>query len=71
VPTPVAVPESWLLFEQTPTAARFVHMHADTESIAAEVAAAFPQATATQIEPMSLRAIFLALAKSGRAPAAL
>ena len=71
VATPIAVPESWLLFEQTPTAARFVHMHADTESIAAEVAAAFPKATATQIEPMTLRAIFLALAKSGRAPAAL
>ncbi len=26
-------PESWLLLEQTPTAARFVHIHADTENL--------------------------------------
>jgi ABC-2 type transport system ATP-binding protein len=74
---PIPQPESWLLLEQTPTAARFVHIHADRESIAAEANAFFPPATGghqvthLQVEPMSLRAIFLALAKSGRAPAAL
>jgi ABC-2 type transport system ATP-binding protein len=64
-------PESWLLLEATLTAARFVHIHYDTEPVPAQIAAVFP----TQVEPhvhvapMSLRAIFLALAKSGRTPA--
>ncbi len=68
-----AVPprESWLLLEQTSIAARFVHIHADTEPIAAQVEQVFPGSASLQIEPMSLRGIFLALAKSGRAPAAL
>jgi ABC-2 type transport system ATP-binding protein len=69
-------PESWLLLEKTPTAARFVHTHADTEPVAAQIAAVFPTAAQPHIEPhiqiapMTLRSIFLALAKSGRTPAA-
>jgi ABC-2 type transport system ATP-binding protein len=66
-------PDSWLLLETTLTAARFVHIHADTEDIAAQVAQVFTMGSATphlQAQPMPLRAIFLALAKSGRAPAA-
>jgi len=66
-------PASWLLLETTLTAARFVHMHADTEPVAAQVAQVFSTGAATpnlQSEPMTLRGIFLALAKSGRAPAA-
>jgi ABC-2 type transport system ATP-binding protein len=70
-PPTTATPDSWLLLEQTAIAARFVHIHANTESIAAQVAAVFPNAANLHIEPMTLRAIFLALAKSGRAPAAL
>jgi ABC-2 type transport system ATP-binding protein len=70
-PVPTTVPDSWLLFEQTPIAARFVHMHADTESVAGQVAATLPNVANVHVEPMTLRAIFLALAKSGRAPAAL
>jgi ABC-2 type transport system ATP-binding protein len=64
------VPDSWLLLETTLTAARFVHIHADTENIAAQVAQVFsgPTPVITAI-PMTLRAIFLALAKSGRTPA--
>ncbi|ADW67855.1 ABC transporter ATP-binding protein [Granulicella tundricola] len=71
LPTATGVPDSWLLLEQTLTAARFVHTHADTESIPAQVAAVFPTPYAPdiQVAPMTLRAIFLALAKSGRAPA--
>ncbi len=69
--TAAAIPESWLLLEQTPTAARFIHIHADTEPVADQIAKVF---TATDtpsivIAPMTLRAIFLALAKSGRTPA--
>lgn len=65
-------PESWLLLEQTPTAARFIHIHADTEPVSDQLAQVFT-ATDTprvQLAPMTLRAIFLALAKSGRTPAA-
>lgn len=64
-------PESWLLLEKTPTAARFVHIHADTEPVEAQIASVFPTTVVPtiQIVPMTLRGIFLALAKSGRTPA--
>jgi ABC-2 type transport system ATP-binding protein len=64
-------PESWLLLESTPTAARFVHIHANTEPLHEQVAAVFPSKTPhlIQADPLTLRDIFLALAKSGRAPA--
>jgi ABC-2 type transport system ATP-binding protein len=66
---PPIPPPSWLLIENLGNAVRFTHTHADTEDIQAQVAAAFPAATAVQILPMNLRSIFLALAKSGRVPA--
>lgn len=64
-------PDSWLLLEHTLTAARFVHTHADTANVAAEVAEVFPSPVplTMQVAPMTLRGIFLALAKSGRTPA--
>jgi ABC-2 type transport system ATP-binding protein len=63
-------PESWLLLENTLTAARFVHIHADTENIPAQIAEVFPTPMPLHIHsvPMTLRSIFLALAKSGRTP---
>ena len=63
-------PESWLLLEKTQLAARFVHIHADTESVPAQVAGVFPTSRPPniQVAPMTLRSIFLALAKSGRTP---
>ncbi len=69
--TSAKVPESWLLLEQASSAARFVHIHADTEPVIDQIAQVF---TATDtpnilVAPMTLRAIFLTLAKSGRAPA--
>ena len=69
--TAAEVPESWLVLEQTASAARFVHIHADTEPVSEQLAQVF-SSTATptvQMTAMPLRAIFLALAKSGRAPA--
>jgi ABC-2 type transport system ATP-binding protein len=66
---PATPPPSWLNIENLGTAVRFTHTQADTENVQAEVAAAFPNATAVQILPMNLRSIFLALAKSGRVPA--
>lgn len=70
--TSAAVPESWLLLEQTGTAARFVHTHADSEPVNDQLAAVFTatDTPSVRIVPMTLREIFLALAKSGRAPAA-
>ena len=64
-------PESWLLLETTLAAARFVHIHADTQPVADQVATVFPGPAPhiLQSEPMTLREIFLALAKSGRTPA--
>jgi ABC-2 type transport system ATP-binding protein len=64
-PTP---PASWLLIEHLGNDVRFTHTQANNIDIQAEVAAAFPTATAVQILPMNLRSIFLALAKSGRVP---
>jgi ABC-2 type transport system ATP-binding protein len=66
---PANHPASWLLIENLGSAVRFTHTQADTENIQAQVAAAFPAATAVQVLPMNLRSIFLALAKSGRVPA--
>ncbi len=64
-------PDSWLLLETTLTAARFVHIHADTEDLTGQIAQVFTATATPTITaiPMTLRAIFLALAKSGRTPA--
>ncbi len=73
--TAAPTPASWLLLEQTPTAARFVHTRADTEQISDQLAHAFTSSETPNvlIEPLSLRGIFLALNKSSRteAPAPL
>lgn len=68
---PASVPASWLLLEQTPTAARFVHTEASSEDVRQQIHATFPAAANSHItsEPMTLRGIFLALAKSGKTPA--
>jgi ABC-2 type transport system ATP-binding protein len=59
-------PPTWLLPKLSAHAFRFVHTQADTEPIADQVRAILPSATDIALEPMSLRAIFLAIAKSGR-----
>jgi ABC-2 type transport system ATP-binding protein len=61
------LPASWLLPQISAHTFRFVHTQADTESIDEQVRAVIPAATAIDIEPMNLRSIFLAIAKSGRA----
>jgi ABC-2 type transport system ATP-binding protein len=66
---PPSPPASWLNIENLGSAVRFTHTQADTEDVQAQVAQAFPAATAIQVLPMNLRSIFLALAKSGRVPA--
>jgi ABC-2 type transport system ATP-binding protein len=61
-------PAAWLLIEHVGNDVRFTHSQANSVDIQAEVAKAFPNATAVQVLPMNLRSIFLALAKSGRVP---
>jgi ABC-2 type transport system ATP-binding protein len=68
IPTPASTPPSWLLLERVGDSIRFIHTHAGTADIPAEVAATLPGASSVQTAPMNLRSIFLALAKSGRVP---
>ncbi len=65
-----ALPVSWLLPESTPSVLRFIHARADTEPVHEQVASAVPNASAIDLQPMTLRQIFLALAKSTRHAAA-
>jgi hypothetical protein len=66
-PAPATIPASWLQLQQTAHTLRFVHTQADTEPIEQQVRALYPNATAIALNPMSLRDIFLALAK-GKKP---
>ncbi len=63
-------PPAWLLPESTPSVLRFIHTHADTEPVREQVASILPNASAVDLQPMTLREIFLALAKSTRHAAA-
>lgn len=57
-------PASWLLPEQSASTLRFVHSQAASEPVDQQIAALLPHATAITADPMSLRSIFLALARS-------
>jgi ABC-2 type transport system ATP-binding protein len=61
------VPAPWLLYEATDSVVRFVHSDCRGEQTAAELRQIFPGAKDIAMEPMPLRAIFLAVARSGRA----
>ena len=61
-----AYPASWILPELGPSVLRFVHPHADEMTVRSEVSRVFPNAQAVDAEAMSLRSIFVALAKSTR-----
>jgi ABC-2 type transport system ATP-binding protein len=63
---PANLPASWLLPESTASVFRFIHTHADTELLEEQVRVVYPNATDIQAEPMTLRTIFLTLAKSSR-----
>ena len=63
LPTP---PASWLLLESVDSVIRFVHCRYNGPATSAEVEDLFPQARDIRFEAMSLRSIFLAIAKSGR-----
>ena len=63
-----AVPDSWLQVEKVDSVVRFVHSKYDDDTSPAELADFFPQARSIAADAMSLREIFLAVAKSGRSP---
>lgn len=73
LPTPAPLPEpmpaTWLQPETTDCVVRFVHSGFAGDQSGRELAEVFPAARNVDWQPMSLRSIFLALAKRGRAVA--
>jgi ABC-2 type transport system ATP-binding protein len=63
-----AMPDSWLLPESTASVYRFIYTDAGSGLLEEQVRAVLPHAIDTQAEPMTLRTIFLALAKSNQRP---
>jgi len=67
---PSALPEnspaSWLQAEAADCVVRFVHSHYKPEVTERELAELFPAARNISLDPMPLRSIFLAIAKTGR-----
>ncbi len=66
----LSYPASWLLVERSGAVVRFVHSRANTEPVRRQIAATLPEAADVQSSAMSLRSIFLALAKTTRNAAA-
>jgi len=60
-------PKTWILPESSASVYRFIYTNAEADDLEQQVRALLPHATAIQSEPMSLRTIFLALAKSSQA----
>jgi ABC-2 type transport system ATP-binding protein len=63
---PDAMPREWLLPEARDAVVRFVHSGYRGDASEREMRERFPEARSIEAEPMPLRAIFLAMAKSGR-----
>jgi ABC-2 type transport system ATP-binding protein len=60
------VPAQWLQYEATDSLVKFVHSNCRGEQTAAELRQIFPGARDIEMEPMPLRAIFLAVARARR-----
>jgi ABC-2 type transport system ATP-binding protein len=65
-PLPASMPATWLLPETVDCVARFIASEYRSDTTPSEIAALFPTARNIEAEPMPLRSIFLAIAKSGR-----
>jgi ABC-2 type transport system ATP-binding protein len=68
-PLPADLPAAWLLPETADCVVRFVHSQYRGTASEREMAAVFPAANDIAAEPMALRAIFLAVARSSRTEA--
>ena len=65
-PLPADLPPTWLQVEASECVVRFVDSAYDPAASPAQFAAIFPSARDIALDPMSLRSIFLAIAKSKR-----
>jgi ABC-2 type transport system ATP-binding protein len=65
-PIPGDLPSSWLQVEASDCVVRFVESSFDSVASPSQFAARFPAARDVTLDPMSLRSIFLAIAKSNR-----
>jgi ABC-2 type transport system ATP-binding protein len=70
-PLPAKVPASWLQPQAADSVIRFVHSGYHEHATERELAQIFPTARDFTLDPMPLRAIFLAIAKSNRNQSAL
>ena len=66
---PETLPPSWMHMQLGPSVARFIESQFDQERTRSEILAAFGRVRDVVFTPMTLRSIFLAMAKSGRASA--
>lgn len=64
-PLPSNLPPTWLQPQTADSVVRFIHSHVNDRS-AVEIAQVFPTARDISLDPMPLRSIFLAVAKTGR-----
>jgi ABC-2 type transport system ATP-binding protein len=66
LPLPATLPATWLMPEAIDHVIRFIHSDYNDLTTTTELSTIFPTARDIAIDPMPLRAIFLAIAKSGR-----
>jgi ABC-2 type transport system ATP-binding protein len=62
-------PDSWMNVDSTPAVVRFIESRFEQERTGADIRRLFGAVRDVRFTPMSLRAIFLAMAKTGRASA--
>ena len=63
---PQTKPQSWLQLSASSTVVRFTDSRFDSERTTADIHAVFGEPRNVTFSPMSLRSIFLVMAKSGR-----
>ncbi len=68
-PLPVSLPPSWLQPQSADCVVRFVHSAFNDQATPREIVASIPNARNIAFDPMPLRAIFVAIAKSNRGSA--
>ena len=68
-PVPAGLPATWLQAQSVDCVLRFVHSAFDEQATPREIAAIIPNVRDVVFDPMPLRAIFLAIAKSNRGSA--
>jgi ABC-2 type transport system ATP-binding protein len=67
-PLPAQTPDHWMQIDCSRAVVRFIESQFDSEKTGTEIRTTFGEPRNIAIAPMSLRSIFLAMAKLGRAP---